>query len=368
MKTILHNFLVTFVSISLFCSFSTPDCSKEIPARVSNSDIKMLSSFLYSANGSIADGNRVVFGPNFSNAVDANDAIKLTNPGENFGLLRDSRKLAVEARQPIDAGDTLYFDMANLHPQIYRLEIVPQNLAIETVSCILYDRFLNATHTITLADSNHFTLEVTSDPASSASNRLMVIFRNTVTVLPVYFKSITGSIIAERSIRINWQVLNETDIATYDVEKSIDGFLFTKMKTVLPVYKNETGGNYELIDQQAFKKLNFYRIKSTDKTGEVSYSGVIEIAAPKTAATLSVYPNPVTESKFELNLKSVTPGDYLLQISNMMGQPVYTKKLTIQLYDHREMIRIPSTVGKGNYVISVNGNERNNYHLPLLIK
>lgn len=328
----------------------------------------MLSSFLYTVNGSIADGNRVVFGPNYSNSVDGNDAIKLTNPGENFGLLRDNRKLAVEARQPISAGDTLYFDLANLLPQLYRLEMVPQNLASATTSCVLYDRFSNSTRTISLSDSNHFTLEVTADPASRVSNRLMVLFRNAVTILPIYFKNITATLIAEKSIAVKWRVLHETAIAKYDVEKSTDGILFTNMKTLLPVYKNETGGNYEIIDQQAFRTKNFYRIKSTDENGAIAYSDIIKAEAPKTTATLSVFPNPVTESKFELNLKSVAPGDYLLQISNMMGQPVYTKKLTVQLYEYRETIHIPSSVTKGNYVISIIGKERNIFTLPLIIK
>ncbi len=328
----------------------------------------MLSSFLFAANGNIADGNRVVFGPNYSNGVDGNDAIKITNPGENFGLLRDSRKLAVEARQPITAGDTLYFDIANLVPQIYRLEIVPQNLETETVGCILYDRFLNSSRTISFSDSSHFTLEVTADPASRASNRLMILFRNAAAILPVYFKSITGTLISEKSNAVNWQISQEIAVEKYDVEKSIDGIVFTNMKTVLPVYKNETGGNYEFIDQQATRQTNFYRVRSTNKSGETSYSSVIKIEGQKTTTTVTVFPNPVTESKFELKLRSVTPGDYYLQINNMMGQPVYAKKLIIQNYDYSETIRIPSTVTKGNYVISIIGKERNTFHLPLMIK
>ena len=45
------------------------------------------------------DGNMTNFHDIFSNAVGNDDALKLSNSGENFGLLRDGRRLAVEQRK-----------------------------------------------------------------------------------------------------------------------------------------------------------------------------------------------------------------------------------------------------------------------------
>ena len=72
----------------------------------------------------IADGNAVAFDNSFSNKVDGNDALKLMNSGEKFRLIRDGKVLAVEARAPLTATDTIFYNMSNLRQQTYQLKIL----------------------------------------------------------------------------------------------------------------------------------------------------------------------------------------------------------------------------------------------------
>lgn len=65
----------------------------------------------------MADGNIVVFDKIFRDAIDGNDALKLTNGGENFGLKRDGKLLAIEARASVVATDMLFYNMTNLRQQ-----------------------------------------------------------------------------------------------------------------------------------------------------------------------------------------------------------------------------------------------------------
>ncbi|RYE17216.1 MAG: hypothetical protein EOP51_24315, partial [Sphingobacteriales bacterium] len=84
--------LLVLLLLCSFQGFSNP--FNLTPSRQPLTEIKMLSTFLIAANGNMADGNRCVFDAQYSNAVDRYDAVKMTNPGENFGLFRQGWALA----------------------------------------------------------------------------------------------------------------------------------------------------------------------------------------------------------------------------------------------------------------------------------
>ncbi|MBC7536958.1 MAG: hypothetical protein H7258_14810, partial [Ferruginibacter sp.] len=69
---------------------------------------------LFTHGAVIADGNAVVFDPAFDNGINADDAYKFPNAGENFGLVRNGQKLSVEARRPVNKTDTLFYSITNL--------------------------------------------------------------------------------------------------------------------------------------------------------------------------------------------------------------------------------------------------------------
>ncbi|RYE15126.1 MAG: hypothetical protein EOP51_27215, partial [Sphingobacteriales bacterium] len=135
---------IRLLALLLLCSiqgFANPNYPSN--AGQPFTEIKMLSTFLYAANGNMADGNRCVFDAQYSNAVDRYDAVKMTNPGENFGLFRQGYALAVEARQPIAIGDTLHYKMSNLAVQTYTVSIQVQYLEGTNVFAEFVDRFTN---------------------------------------------------------------------------------------------------------------------------------------------------------------------------------------------------------------------------------
>ncbi|MEO6670730.1 MAG: T9SS type A sorting domain-containing protein [Ferruginibacter sp.] len=314
----------------------------------------MLSSFFYTASGNIADGNRVVFDAQYSNAIDGNDAIKLINPGENFGLLRDTRILAVEARQPIANGDTLFYNMTHLVSQQYRLDIVPQNLAGTTVSCELIDRYLNSRKTLSLNDTNHIAVEITSDPASRAVNRLMVVFSTAIVAAqPFEFLNISAINVDNKLVGINWKVSHEMEIVQYNVERSTDNVYYSNLAFSLPANNDHDAGNYEYRDTKPFNGENYYRVRSTDRTGRSTYSDEVKVnfAGPK--PTMSIYPNPLVNRSFQLQLSQLLPGKYFIKLTNNSGQQVYSAPLQITGINFIQTISLGSNIGRGNYHLSI---------------
>ena len=344
---------VIFLTASL-SNFAADRNPSQLDSPSKTTDIKMLSSFLYTSTGNIADGNRVVFDAQYSNGIDGNDAIKIINPGENFGLLRDSRILAVEARQPITNGDTLFYNMTHLVAQQYTLYIVPQNLSATTVNAELVDRYLNTRRTISLRDSNRFTVEITADPASSAVNRLIVVFTSTVIAPPPFkFSNISAINNENQFTTVNWQVSQEISVSRYEIERSADNIHFSKLYTTLPLYNDHDGGNYQYKDAQPMDADNYYRIRAVDIMGTSIYSDQAKVAFTAPKNLMSVYPNPVVNHSFVVQLYKLLPGRYFIKLTNNAGQQVYTTIVDMSGTNFIQTINLNNNVLKGNYNVSV---------------
>ena len=78
----------------------------------------------------LADGNLEIFDDNYSAVVDFGDAPKFGNTRETFGLLRDSKILAIERRPEILANDTIFFKLTKTSQRNYSFEFIPQNLIL----------------------------------------------------------------------------------------------------------------------------------------------------------------------------------------------------------------------------------------------
>lgn len=320
--------------------------------------IKMFSAFIKTAAGNMADGNRVVFAPNYSNAVDGNDAIKLTNPGENFGLVRSQKTLAVEARQPI-SNDTLFYKMTNLVQQNYLLMLVPQNLEGTASICELIDNYRNTRTVISLTDTTKLTLTVNSDPGSKAANRLMIVFREIMAgPLPVKFTSIS----AEKNgnaIGIQWKVENELNISSYQLERSSNGQNFISVNTTVPSSGVDGRATYQQSDLSPLSATAYYRVKAINVNGKLEYSAIVKTAAvdiskPK---AITLYPNPATDRTVQVQFSNFAPGSYTIKVSNIFGQPVYTTSVKASGSNFVKAVTLPATLSKGNYSVMVIGEE-----------
>jgi len=147
--------------------------------RPANTLVKIDSRLFSMAGNSdeIVDANVVVFDEIYSNTVDADDAIKLANAGENFGISTGNKTVAIEGRQPLSASDVIHFNMSNLKKQEYKLEFVPNNLSAYGLVAILQDNYLKQTTEINLNVTNSVIFTVDDNPASSASDRFILLFK-----------------------------------------------------------------------------------------------------------------------------------------------------------------------------------------------
>jgi len=89
---------------------------------------------------------------------------------------------------------------------------------------------------------------------------------------------------------------------------------------------------------------------TTPLIADVKQEAITDLASSK---TISVYPNPITDGVAKISFDNLPAGKYQLQVLDMNGKLVLSKEVTVRNKMQIEELRLPSIVGKGNYLVKV---------------
>lgn len=142
----------------------------------------------------LVDGNKVIFDKRFSDKVDINDAVKLSNPKDNFGLTRNGVQLAIETRSGIQNRDSIFYDFKPSQKGNYTIRLSGSNFSGKYI--YLNDNFTKKQTRIDIASSTTYNFDVIENPASSASNRFHLL------ILDKPIEEINNMFISPKSIVI----------------------------------------------------------------------------------------------------------------------------------------------------------------------
>ncbi len=319
----------------------------------STANTQIVRTWLFTQSGRMADGNAVVFGSQYSNAVDVWDAMKMTNPGENFGLSRQGYTLAVEARQPV-SNDTMFFKMTNLGPTSYKLKIVHEGMeTVTNATCELIDRYLNTHTAVSYNDTTYIDVPLNSDPASRAQNRLMLVYKPiNYLVLPVSFVSFDVLKLKDKEAKITWSVANETGIKAYAIEASENGDYFYKIGSVSPSSGQSGAANYVFQHKIAAGPTHYYRIRAASNTGKDDLSKIILLQI-KELPGIRIFPNPVVDKNVQVTYSSGVAGNLSLRITDASGNPVYQRKFIHTTAGTKLQLPLQQSTAPGIYNLTI---------------
>lgn len=292
---------------------------------------EQLRANLYTFNpdgtAALYDGTLTMYDPNFNNAVDDYDAMKMSNFGENFGMLRGTKTLVIERRQSITASDTIFFKMWNMRPVTYKLELVSTGLDKPGLTGVLEDLYLDTKTNLDLNGITNSTFTISSEAASTAPGRFRIIFSNPSLVDPPLIFTGINTYQNNDNVEVEWTVENEKNIIQYDVEKSTDGSNFSKANTIVTNIKN-ISKTYNWLDINPASGNHYYRIRSTSQKGSFKYSNTVLIKTDKTANGIRIYPNPVTGGGIiSVDFKNMATGLYHLRLVDHFGRTVLNKQV-----------------------------------------
>jgi hypothetical protein len=307
-----------------------------------------LRSWLYTANGSLADGNVVIAGSIFNNDFEKDDALKISNFGENFGIRNNNVNLALDARKPLTITDTVFYQISNLRRQGYQLKFTAEQFNLSGVSPFLIDKFTASQTPVNNTDTTIYSFTVTADPLSSDTGRFFVIFKNTHRVYPVSI--ILTANFNKQKANLNWHVDRETGVDHYQIEKGNDS---TNLSTIFnnnAVTNNGFGKEYFHVDESMVLNASYYRIKAVMIDGRIYYSNIVKVEQ-EYGGDVMLYPNPAINKTFKINFGNLK-GRFNIQLLDMQGRFVYSKPTDIQ---NNQIIPIflDPTISAGLYHVKI---------------
>lgn len=166
-------------------------------------------------------------------------------------------------------------------------------------------------------------------------------------VLAIHNKSVKATVVGN-AIEVEWTAYNQQQTVSFDVERSADGIVFTKVHNTAVVNSNGTY-TYKWIDQQPLQGNNFYRIRENYLAGNYDHSSVVK-AVINNSPTIQVYPNPVTDKTIHLRINNNVAGTYQVRVVNMAGQVVYEERVVRTMGTNSVLtLRLPENIGNGIY-------------------
>ena len=169
-------------------------------------------------------------------------------------------------------------------------------------------------------------------------------------LLPVTITDFTAQKNNE-SVLLKWYATYETNFKQYEIERSTDGIVFSKIGEVL----GRNLADYTFTDNNLpVTNTVFYRLKMIDIDGKFSYSKTIAIRLNDNFSNAQVYPNP-TKDKLVVKLQQALTENSQLIIADISGRML----LQQQIADGQKNIDLDvSKFPSGRYFIKIsNHNE-----------
>lgn len=173
--------------------------------------------------------------------------------------------------------------------------------------------------------------------------------------LPVHFLSFTGRLLANETVRLDWNAITDDQHDYFEVQKSTDGINYTTLG------RGPALAPYWYLDPSPLAGNNYYRIKQFDKNGATAYSQVINVAY-KVNFTLSVYPNPLVQDLLQVRLGAAIADQYTVSVTDMTGRTIHeqlvqsgtgTRTITIDLTGHASQLYVLVVRNKMNKIIAM---------------
>ena len=298
------------------------------------------------------DGSMLHFGELYSNNVDAEDANKLRNTGENISIAKGNIELMLERHALVNSEDTIFLNIRNMKVAKYRIKFITEDLQLYGLSAYLIDNFLN-----------------TSTLLSTQGEDLYDFSKQQI-ALPVTFINVDAVRTNEKTVLVHWDVANQQNIVRYEVLRSLDGENFTEKGMINNIQNSQVNYlRFQRADNNAPAQTLYYRIKAIETSGRTILSNIVKLAEVKQKSSIAVIPNPVTGKLLKVYFKNQPKGNYSLKLLASNGQEVIAGKIfTITSNNEVHKIKLPANTAFGAYKLIVNHPHQGTITLDLIVE
>lgn len=284
----------------------------------------------------------------FDNAVNERDAPKLISfqTKEKISILREGKKLSIELRKKITADDTIFYHLSKLNLGTYQFVFIRKSVN-SLLTAVLEDKFTRQSIVMPLTDTVAVPFNITNESASADPERFRVVFKKSAN-----FNHIEATVIGS-DIKVEWKLNNELNTRLYEIERSLDGINFSVIGSTNSLGNNLRSTAYNWLDENLNAGLYFYRVKSTSKIEEISYSDIVKARIVRSLPSMYILSNPITDNNIQLRINQAVLGVYRVRLLNAAGQPLLQQTVAHSGSNATHTIQPEHQLPAGTYQLQV---------------
>ena len=196
---------------------------------------------------------------------------------------------------------------------------------------------------------------VTSAPVTAFSPFTLASANSATNPLPVELLSFTAQP-KDKNVYLNWSTATEQNTSHFDVQRSRDGIDWETIGTQHAAGTTNTPQNYELTDASFPGGTIYYRLRQVDQDGTVELYGPISATCEAAGYSLSVYPNPATNSfTVQVYTESTVSGGQL-GVYDFTGKAILQQSVELQNGVHTFHFN-DAGLARGTYLIRLADSE-----------
>jgi len=320
--------------------------------------LRQLQTNLYAVNPdssiSLNDGVLLSFDENNNPAADKSDLKKLGNFAENISVIKDGSYIAIEKRQPLAAGDTVFYFVKNLRQKKYHLECNLDATAINAGTGIfLEDKFLQKKEWLNINGHNLYPFVVNADTGSYSSYRFRLVCKKVNHFIHLQAQWAQGNVL------LQWGIADFSGAVSFFIQRSADGRFFRDIGTT---------ELFAFTDLQPAAGNYYYRVKCVNEKGVVSYSNIQQVKAPFTTPGFTIYPNPVAGNNIALYHTNAAAGTYHWRLLDQQG-----KTITENSFSHKggfiqQQVKVDGSLSNGSYQLHITAPGKKPAFLQVLVQ
>jgi hypothetical protein len=216
-----------------------------------------------------------------------------------------------------------------------------------------------------LADGNKWkvkivgngTTDITADQIGDSHFNAASLTRTLAVVavtLPITLTGYTAKIEGNRA-RLAWTTASEQNNNHFEIERSIDGKVFTFMTTIKGNGTTLSAHTYAVYDNNPGNETTYYKLKQYDLNGKVEELGVRSVTFKVDAITsVKIFPNPTTDV-VNLSFANYKGQDAKIVITDMLGRTIHTETILLSTGASSYKLNLNNKLMPGQYFINVTG-------------
>ncbi|WP_162427065.1 T9SS type A sorting domain-containing protein [Pontibacter pudoricolor] len=222
---------------------------------------------------------------------------------------------------------------------------------------------LSVSDRLSLASNNYnFVIRVTDNVNRTTDIPLALRFYSSsirpidITPLPVELVSFTATTDI-KGVVLQWITASELDNDRFEIERSEDGKLFSKIGMVAGNGTSSRKIRYSFTDTKPLPEVSYYRLKQVDFDGTHKYSKIISVKNNALTANtiLEAYPNPFSNKLSVTITVPASEPDATLILYNLQGRRLQTIKTALEKGINSFELDTHQ-LASGVYIIRITGN------------